>query len=186
MNTKSNGDLDNFIAAFTPGGIEAQEAAEQKKMVENCQLPKRVSGAMWGQLEEIWGIKVTGIVDDLFYKVALPEGWKLQATNHSMWSDLLDKDGCKRASIFYKGAFYDRRADMRVNPRYAMNYVYSKDEPTKLTIRVVDAKEGCKTLFTSETVLSSSYKETDRIAKEASDWLSKNHPEFNNPLAYWK
>lgn len=46
--------------------------------------------------------------------VELPDGWKKVGTNHDMHSDLVDETGKVRASIFYKAAFYDRRADMVV------------------------------------------------------------------------
>ena len=54
--------------------------------------------------------------DDLFTDVKLPQGWRIQPTNHSMWSDLLDEAGVKRAAIFYKAAFYDRSAFIRFEP----------------------------------------------------------------------
>ena len=40
----------------------------------------------------------------------MPNGWKKQATDHSMWSELIDDKGKVRATIFYKAAFYDQRA----------------------------------------------------------------------------
>jgi hypothetical protein len=46
--------------------------------------------------------------------VSLPPGWKVVPTDHSMWSDLVDAKGEKRASIFYKAAFYDRDAFIRI------------------------------------------------------------------------
>ena len=34
-----------------------------------------------------------------------------------MWSDLLDDKGVKRGSIFYKAAFYDRSAFLRLKEK---------------------------------------------------------------------
>lgn len=48
--------------------------------------------------------------DPLFRVATLPPGWSIKPTDHSMWSDLCDDTGRKRAAIFYKAAFYDRRA----------------------------------------------------------------------------
>lgn len=58
--------------------------------------------------------------DPLFMSVELPHGWRVRpAEDHSMWSDLIDGDGAVWAKIFYKAAFYDRRAEMTiVGPEY--------------------------------------------------------------------
>ena len=52
--------------------------------------------------------------DPLFVDAQLPDGWRVEATDHSMWSNLLDDQGMVRGSIFYKAAFYDRDAFMHV------------------------------------------------------------------------
>ena len=57
-------------------------------------------------------------VDDLFVEVTLPAGWKKEATDHSMWSKLVDDKGRERASIFYKAAFYDRDAHINITQRF--------------------------------------------------------------------
>lgn len=101
---------DPITRLFTarPGGIEAQEARGQQELARSSQLPTDGLSAM----PEGTGIVVKGESsgDELFSDVALPAGWKIQPTEHSMWSDLIDADGVKRASIFYKAAFYDRVA----------------------------------------------------------------------------
>ena len=40
----SRGDLANALIASTPGGIERQEAAGQRTLVESAMLPKEISG----------------------------------------------------------------------------------------------------------------------------------------------
>lgn len=103
----SRGDIGNFMAAITPGGIERQEAQGQQDMVNAAVLPRELSGPIPD------GVILSDVVDDLFQKVTLPRGWIVKPTDHSMWSDLIDDAGAKRASIFYKAAFYDRRAFAR-------------------------------------------------------------------------
>lgn len=97
---------------MNPGAIEAQEAAGQSELCRSSQLPKQTSSGDAKELYDSMGITVTGGSkgDDLFYDVVLPAGWKLVATDHSMWSDLVDNKGKKRAEIFYKAANYDRRS----------------------------------------------------------------------------
>lgn len=109
----ANGDLDNFFMAATPGGIEAQEAAGQATFVAQESLPKRIMDITREQLEAL-GFQFGEDLDDLFVTARLPKGWKKEAApDHSMWSYLIDENGKRRASIFYKAAFYDRSAFMR-------------------------------------------------------------------------
>jgi hypothetical protein len=59
---------------------------------------------------EAVGFKFGDKIDDLFLSAELPEGWTREATDHDMWSKILDADGVERVSVFYKAAFYDRCA----------------------------------------------------------------------------
>lgn len=52
--------------------------------------------------------------DDLFVNVTFPKGWRKQPTYRDMWTNVLDEKGTVQASIFYKAAFYDRRAFVRL------------------------------------------------------------------------
>ncbi len=58
------------------------------------------------------GIEFLQEADDLFVFAILPDGWKKQATDHDMHSELIDDKGVVRARIFYKAAFYDRSASI--------------------------------------------------------------------------
>src|SRR5262245_36184498 len=109
LSALAKGDFENFIAASTPGGIEAQEKAGQAELVRSAKLPKE---GYLRETAEALGIVFSGDIDDLFVAVTLPTGWRLQATDHSMHSDLLDEQGRRRAGVFYKAAFYDRAAHM--------------------------------------------------------------------------
>lgn len=104
----AHGDLDNFLVAATPGGIERQEAQGQQEFVKNERLPRNLNGAR--EALEARGVVFGNTGDDLFVDVKLPAGWQKRATSHSMWSELFDDQGKKVASIFYKAAFYDRDA----------------------------------------------------------------------------
>jgi hypothetical protein len=109
VSAAARGDMENFLVAATPGGIEAQEAMGQAALVGTkntlpIQCPRKELKAL--------GFVFGEPLDDLFLNVTFPPGWSKEATDHSMWSDLLDETGKKRGSIFYKAAFYDRRAFM--------------------------------------------------------------------------
>lgn len=100
------------------GTIEAQEAAGQRELLKAAagdwaKLPTRITGATRADLEALgfeFGEPVPG--DDLFTNVRLPEGWHVDGTSHSMHTTLRDPEHFKRAGIFYKAAYYDRRADL--------------------------------------------------------------------------
>lgn len=190
------GRLDDAIAASTPGGIIAQEAAGQAMLVANgALLPKRAGIHNPPTREQITA--ATGIVfgedhDDLFVKVTLPEGWKIEPTDHNMWTKLVDANGCERAGIFYKAAFYDRSAHMDFTPRYTVMCDYAKPVST---VGVRDGKTG-QWVFTAGTVannesmtdrgdLLKNYEERNKLEKLATEWVTKNHENFRDAFAYW-
>lgn len=93
--------------------IEGQEAQGQRQLVNSTQLP--IQHAKDWEILKSWGVVKGENVDDLFCTAELPPGWSKQATDHSMWNNLVDERGLKRASFFYKAAFYDRDAFLRAN-----------------------------------------------------------------------
>lgn len=106
----------DWVMGRNPRAIEEQEAEGQKELVSSSQLPRK------GLTEEYikkFGIELTQLGlpnnDPLFVTVILPQGWTIKATDHSMWSELLDETGTSKAEIFYKAAFYDRDAFIRWN-----------------------------------------------------------------------
>ena len=102
------------IVDAMPGMIEASDSRGQRELVNSTQLPVQVRGDKQKLIEAgvVFGEPSKG--DKLFCEVTLPLGWKKEATDHFMWSKLVDADGVERATIFYKAAFYDRDAFMNV------------------------------------------------------------------------
>lgn len=180
----ASGNMDNFIAAITPGGIEAQEAAGQATFVSNATLPKEMLGCTLEQLEQM-GIKFGADVDDLFVTAQLPEGWKKQATDHSMWSDVLDEKGRKRAAIFYNahiglclryGVHGYESCDSEGRPmEYGKNsHLQTVVKDCGTTIHVVGIRED------------RDYQTGETHGAEGRAWLSAHFPDWKNPLAYWE
>jgi hypothetical protein len=101
-----------WIGRPDPRAVEAQEAKGQQELVESTSLPAEGD---WAKLEEM-GVKRCEPVeqDRLFVNATLPQGWKKEPTEHSMWSNLVDDTGKVRAQIFYKAVFYDRDAFITV------------------------------------------------------------------------
>lgn len=104
-------------------GILAMERSGQTELVLSDLLPTGLgfdeSDADYEALGFVFGDVVDG--DPLFRKAKLPDGWTREGSDHAMWSYLLDADGYRRVAIFYKAAFYDRRAEMSIEaqPRTA-------------------------------------------------------------------
>ena len=111
----ARGDIENFITATTPGGIEAQEKRGQIAETFRDTLPKDGTTGKDREKFERLGFKFKDSADDLFVNVEFPQGWRKQPTEHSMWTDILDEKGEKRGLIFYKAAFYDRSAHVHLN-----------------------------------------------------------------------
>lgn len=119
-----------LAAGLTPGGtdrfIGEQEAAGQAQLVHSDRLPTDFHSPR----EEFEGLGFTfgdpDPGDPMFCPATLPEGWSRQASDHDMWSYLLDGLGRRRVSIFYRAAFYDRRAHMLLDSvwSYVSNRVY--------------------------------------------------------------
>ena len=85
------------------------EKGGQASLSANTRLPGDFNGCTKADFEAM-GIQFHEVVNDIFYRVTLPEGWRIAPTNHSMWSHLLDADGNQRAMIFYKASPWDTNA----------------------------------------------------------------------------
>ena len=51
------------------------------------------------------GIRVWSKHNDALYNVLLPDGWKIEPTEHSMWNKLVDSSGNDVATFFFKACF---------------------------------------------------------------------------------
>lgn len=190
---KKTSDVENLLTAMMPGGIEAQEARGQKEFVRSTVLPKRFNYCSREQFESM------GIVfadddddDDLFINCLLPAGWKKEPTGHSMWSNLVDDKGRKRASIFYKAAFYDRDAFIGITSRFNVQMAFydsdgntAEGRPATLGFIATDCGEE---VFCSGKM---GYEEHDeekqnQLKQTCVDWLKERYPNWEDPLTYWE
>ena len=89
--------------------IETQEKNGQTNFCNSDRLPIDMKMTTREELEAI-GFVFGEKLDDLFVQCKLPNGWTRRATDHSMWSDIIDDQGRERAHVFYKAAFYDLKA----------------------------------------------------------------------------
>lgn len=69
-------------------------------------------------------------LDKVLESAILPEGWRMVPTDHGYYTDMVDDKGRRRASCFYKAAFYDRDAFVGTCTRYNVHLEYDKGPPT--------------------------------------------------------
>lgn len=112
--TKPNATLLASMGLFggTGQAIEEQERAGGREMLQATHtLP--VDGSDDPKLAEL-GIVFGEVLEDdpIFREATLPEGWTRRDGEHpyGYWTYLDDENGVQRVAIFYKAAFYDRRA----------------------------------------------------------------------------
>lgn len=174
-----NNNFENLLVAMTPGGIEAQEARGQRDLVSSQRLPRRCPKADLEALGFKFAVQSTD-GDDLFWGVEYPSGWSMRPTDHSMWSELIDPKGRRRAGIFYKAAFYDRSAHMNLDQRYGISRTFD-DGPVVFFVRDFDGTR----LHSADPVDSGDWTAHDAARKECEDWLTANYPNWESPRMYW-
>jgi len=183
----------------SPERLIEHEQQGQRELVNSTQLPRQ--GLM--NAREMWeriGIKINDAdpgSDPLFVQVTLPEGWSKRAADHHMWSDLVDDKGRVRARIFYKAAFYDRRANIDPTCRFSVKrYDDGPREEWETTVRV-DVRDGSKVIHSisapllpgqdlDREVLIQNLGAEDRLVAECRRWLVEHGlPNYKDPLAHW-
>lgn len=175
-----SGDVENTIAALTPGGIERQEAQGQRRLCSsNSMLPKRIEGTTREALTAI-GFRFGSDIDRLFVSVVMPHGWNLQPTRHAMLNNLLDDKDRLRGVVFYKAAFYDQRAEMTMLPRYQIQSPF--DQPSD-DYRVVCT--DCGKVIKDFGSYTPADRKCNDLFREAELWLTETFPCWRDSLAYW-
>jgi hypothetical protein len=133
-NTADRDPIIHLLGAMSDGTghyIEDLEARGQQQLVNSDRLPTRTQDGDEPYLTAGFAFGPADPSDPLFRPASLPHGWKRERSDHSMWSYLVDEHSRRRVAIFYKAAFYDRDAFMRMeSPRsYLRNAVYGGTEP---------------------------------------------------------
>lgn len=180
-NTMTGEDAKQVLMEAMLGGasfaIERQEKRGQQELVYSDLLPTDGLHSLRAVLNGAGGSVGEAIPEDpMFTAVTLPPGWSKRDTDHRMWSALYDDKNRKRASIFYKAAFYDRSA--RISPccRYYVDSNYDAkqseaiDTATGAVLHVVPAPPSGR-LWDAGTTCQ--------------EWLKAAYPECDNPAAYW-
>lgn len=205
--------------------IENQERRGQQSVVRNNRLPKKLNEhsvpreISWNGVDHLmeWeeknriitqnnidytkqqyermGITIVDEYDDLFWNVILPEGWKIEATDHSMWNNLFDNKGRKRANFFYKAAFYDRDAFINFDTRYHTTVGHVADINSDYQIwKNSDyqgtVEDGEEIIFSTECIpVTGDYDKDDKIEDtlriRLDKYMEENYPNYKDINAYW-
>lgn len=201
MNNNEISPLDVIEALFDSDAIETQEARGQQQFVASHTLP--IDGLEWKFDRDKYNVTPKeyltslGFVfgekqDDMFINVALPEGWTMEPTDHSMWSYVNDSNGRERLSIFYKAAYYDRSANFGITSRFSRNRIYESDEGYKDGVIQWTVADGDEIIYTSKEHTYSEkggddyWKAQDAAEKEVADWLYENYPDWTSPMGHWE
>lgn len=187
--------------------IENQEKRGQKMVVANQRLPKATNFCSGYRKHddfdftktqyEKMGIKIIDEYDDLFWNVQLPDGWKIEATNHSMWNSLIDNNGRERASFFYKAAFYDRDAFINFETRYTtcidhtLKYAEVGYDKWRKSPSIGYVKDCGVIIYSTASRPSfedyfEQQKKTEKpINKELNKYMNEHYPNYKDVNAYW-
>jgi hypothetical protein len=158
--------------------IESQEKAGQAQLVHSDQLPTEIEdhtgngdqaafeslGFSFGEADD---------QDPLFRPATLPDRWHKEPSDHSMWTYIVDELGRRRVAIFYKAAFYDRRAFMSL---------------TTVTGYVTDCQRRNVAVITDSTwatpaaVVKAARARAEAAQTNADRWANDSYPE----AAQWK
>lgn len=130
--------------------------------------------------------------DTVLCKALMPKGWRIEATNHSMWSNIYDDKDNLRGEMFYKDSSRDREAHMSLIRRYAIHKEYIDEDRTTCEIYFGNPIEK---IFVAGTVSIPSnstreerwakYNEEDKLMNIVKVFADENYPGWENVLAYW-
>lgn len=189
----SNEELQGFITLIRAMSgeqnvLENMEREGQQNAIRRVQLARNLqpNKEIWEQL----GFKFYDIEgDNVLCNATLPEGWSLEATEHSMWTNILDEQGRIRGQMFYKAAFYDRSAHMSLKQRYNICTDYAEE---KVDVYFGNDEEKLYVAGTITRSLNATrearlrfYEKEDSLRKNAINWAQENYPNYEDVTAYW-
>jgi hypothetical protein len=189
----------------------------QDQLIESEALPVKM-----GKNETVEDYQKMGIVmgepfedDPLFRRAKLPDGWKKEpvsslfpGTDSSpVWTYVIDEKGRLRIFVFYKAAFYDRRAYMRCAARFLVDdQDYFLTGRANIQLATTDKERGRDIVVLDNFYMPSreiyreklEYHEEEDYYKnpfmgkrrkardKAEEWLRGKYPNFkDNNSYYW-
>jgi hypothetical protein len=113
-NTERDERHPEWLRGLNPDAIIDQEWRGQAQVIESSAIPTNLLGGITDDVLTDVGFELGEPFKDdpMFRPAKLPEGWSIVATDHPMWTEIVDADGLAWFQLFYKAAFYDRKAHL--------------------------------------------------------------------------
>lgn len=167
--------------ALGPKAIAVQERRGQQVLVNSSAFPRECPRASL----EAWGFVFGAPIDDLFVEVQLPEGWTREGAAHSLWTFIRDPEGRRRVDVFYKAAFYERKARATLQPRYRVesNYYDAPDPPSEIRVWADDAGTPLFELMGQLSPAEDSRAEFHAMEAQVRDWLDEHREGWDGDVA---
>lgn len=144
---------------------------------------------------EKMGIKITGMYNENFYSVVLPDGWKVRNNGHYLYNVLLDENNIERARLTNTIFIHDQTPAIYFCTRYSIRIdsdAWAKNPNSgKIQIRgqILDAKTNTfiKTTkyFDQTGDPFQDHKLHQLIYKLLENYLEQNYPLYKDINAYW-
>lgn len=178
-----------------PDDVRFKDVQRDMEYKERHKIVTRNNIEYTKQQYEKMGIIIIEEHDDLFWNVQLPEGWEIKATDHTMWNNLYDDKGRKRANFFYKAAFYDRDAFINFDTRFNLSVEYIADidsdfETWEKSDYQGTVKDGEEVIFSTDCIPPVDNYDENRekqniLRAQLEEYMHKNYPDYEDINAYW-
>lgn len=163
--------------------VEAIEKLKQAEATSNAFMAKEMepNKIVWEKI----GFKFEDIPgDDVLVKATLPEGWRIEAVD-GYWRYMYDSLNNKRGSMFYKGVFYDRKANMFLFKRYRICTKYFEDNSKEIYFGNDDEVLYSAGKVDGSLSYKENYEKSYELEKMCEKYASMNFPDWENVDAYW-
>jgi len=171
--------------------LESVERANQNRTILKRELPKDMNPSK--EAFEKIGFKFQEVGDNVLYAASLPKGWKIKSDG-GYWSYIYDQHNCRRGSIFYKGAFWDRNGHMSLERRFRIETEYAPgqegiDEDEREQVLFVEDADGYKVkVFGQARRYGEKYRTTaefEKLREDANQYMNEKYPYWDDPTEYW-
>lgn len=126
MNQDAHRLLTMALAIGPTDAIEMEERRGAAQLRTSSQIPTK---EVADRVLIAFGFELGAVIPDrdgnILRHAKLPPGWTKEGEG-SYWTYLISPQGYKIFSIFYKAVFYDRRADMHLNPRFSISQPHTE------------------------------------------------------------
>jgi len=112
VSTQPSSNLNLVLALSGANSSEAVEQAERDGQALEVSKQRLPWDNKHREAYESLGFTFGDKIDDLWQSVTFPPGWSKRPTDHALYTDIVDEQGNRRGSYFYKAVFYDQSASM--------------------------------------------------------------------------